>query len=180
MARTLREVLAELPESERKEILDLADAMYVEEMTLTELRKVRLGSQAELAQKLGIKQAAISRFERRADMHISKLRKMIDGMGGTLKIVARFPDRPDVSVNLFDALGTATEARKATSPRRPPDPQLPASSSPSPDWALAATRAQPRKRRSVVKAAAQSVELSGVAFKPGAKPRAQSRKSSSE
>jgi hypothetical protein len=60
----------------------------------------------KLAEKLGIKQAALSRLKRRSDMHISKLCRLIAGMGGTMKIVARFPGRGPVSVNLFDAIGS--------------------------------------------------------------------------
>jgi transcriptional regulator with XRE-family HTH domain len=106
MPRNVKDIIAKLPEPRRKAIMDAADAMYVEEMTLAELRKARLSSQAKLAEKLGIKQAALSRLERRSDMHISKLRRLIAGMGGTMKIVARFPGRGPVSVNLFDALGS--------------------------------------------------------------------------
>jgi hypothetical protein len=105
MPRNVKDILAKLPEARRKAIMDAADVMYAEEMTLAELRQVCLGPQAELAKKLGIQQAALSRLERRKDMHISKLKKLIAGMGGTLHIVAKFPDRPPVRVNLFDALG---------------------------------------------------------------------------
>jgi hypothetical protein len=85
--------------------MNAADAMYVEEMTLAELRQTRFGSQAELAKKLGIGQAALSRLEHRKDMHISNLRKLIDGMGGTMYILVKMKDRPPVRVNLFNALG---------------------------------------------------------------------------
>jgi hypothetical protein len=38
------------------------------------------------------KQAAISRFERRSDMHISTLREFISALGGRLQVIASFPD----------------------------------------------------------------------------------------
>src|SRR5690242_16086739 len=64
-----------------------------EEMTLQELREALHIQQGELGEMLGIKQAAVSRMERRNDMYLSSLRKAVEAMGGELVIIARFPDR---------------------------------------------------------------------------------------
>jgi len=61
------------------------------EMTLQELRKALGIEQGELGEMLGIKQAAISRMERRNDILLSSLRKAVEAMGGELIITARFP-----------------------------------------------------------------------------------------
>jgi hypothetical protein len=64
-----------------------------EEMTLQELREALHIQQGELGEMLGIKQAAVSRMERRNDMYLSSLRKAVEAMGGELVIIARFQDR---------------------------------------------------------------------------------------
>ena len=62
-----------------------------EEMTLQELRKSLGIEQGELGEILGIKQAAISRMERRNDILLSSLRKAVEAMGGgELVVIARF------------------------------------------------------------------------------------------
>lgn len=63
-----------------------------EEMTLYELREALNIQQDELGEVLGIGQAAVSRMERRRDMRLSNLRKVVEAMGGKLVIIARFPD----------------------------------------------------------------------------------------
>jgi len=63
-----------------------------EEMTLQELRKALGIEQGELGEMLGIKQAAVSRMERRNDILLSSLRKAVEAMGGELIITARFPN----------------------------------------------------------------------------------------
>jgi len=62
------------------------------EIRLTELRNALGVSQGELAQLMQKKQAAISRFERRSDMHVSTLREFITALGGRLEVIANFPD----------------------------------------------------------------------------------------
>ncbi len=62
------------------------------EMALDEVREARSMTQEHLAKLLGIKQAAVSKMERRADMYVSTLQSMIKAMGGTLRIVAVFPE----------------------------------------------------------------------------------------
>ena len=57
-----------------------------------------------MARTLGVKQAAVSKLERRTDMYVSTLRGLIEAMGGTLEIVARFPGRPPVRISQFEAL----------------------------------------------------------------------------
>ncbi|HQU91466.1 MAG TPA: helix-turn-helix transcriptional regulator [Pyrinomonadaceae bacterium] len=69
----------------------MADEMR-SEIRLTELRSALGVSQEELAQLMKKKQAAISRFERRSDMHISTLREFISALGGRLQVIASFPD----------------------------------------------------------------------------------------
>ena len=63
-----------------------------QEIRLTELRNALDITQEELGELLNKKQAAISRFERRSDMHISTLRAFVKALGGKLEIIARFPD----------------------------------------------------------------------------------------
>ena len=64
----------------------------LEEMPLDELRLAREMTQEHLAQLLRVKQASVSKMERRADMYISTLQHMIEAMGGKLEIVAIFPE----------------------------------------------------------------------------------------
>ncbi len=104
MAINSKERFAQLPEPRRKAILAEADRLIAEELTLAELREARRRSQAELAQKLGVQQSAVSRIERRTDMYLSTLTGMVEAMGGTLEIIARFPDRPPVRINQLKAL----------------------------------------------------------------------------
>jgi transcriptional regulator with XRE-family HTH domain len=138
MPRNVNEILAKLPEPRRKAILAGADAMLAEEMTLAEIRKMILGSQAALAKKMGIKQAAVSRLERRANIHLSTLKQLIGAMGGEMKIVAQFAGRPGVVVSLHDAFDVGAIAATTSPSKR----QKAATST------LAPTLASARRRRS--------------------------------
>lgn len=73
------------------------------QMPLQELRQARSLSQERLADLLGVKQASISKLERRTDMYISTLRSFIQAMGGELEIIARFPDGA-VQITQFESL----------------------------------------------------------------------------
>jgi DNA-binding XRE family transcriptional regulator len=63
-----------------------------ESVRLAELRRTQGLSQAELAERAGVKQANISRIEGRDDLKVSTLAKIVNAMGDTLSIRARFPD----------------------------------------------------------------------------------------
>ncbi len=79
------------------------------EMALDEVREARALTQEHLAKLLGIKQSAVSKMERRADMYVSTLQAMIRAMGGTLQIVAVFPEGK-VEIDQFRKLGRTREA----------------------------------------------------------------------
>ncbi len=70
------------------------------EMDLAGMRRALKLSQEELAETLGVGQAAVAKLEKRADMYVSTLRRFIEAMGGDLEIVARFPDH-DVTIKNF-------------------------------------------------------------------------------
>ena len=76
---------------ERNARVEAETNRLLEEMTLRELREVLNIQQEELGELLGVKQAAVSRMERRIDIHLSSLRKAIEAMGGELILIARFP-----------------------------------------------------------------------------------------
>lgn len=62
------------------------------EMPLQELRQALRLSQVELGALLQVEQPAIAKLEKRTDMYVSTLRRVIEAMGGRLRIVAEFPD----------------------------------------------------------------------------------------
>ena len=72
-------------------------------MALQELRQSRDMTQKQLAELLNINQAALSKMENQSDMRLSTLRKVLEAMGGKLKLVAEFPEE-DVIINQFELM----------------------------------------------------------------------------
>lgn len=75
-----------------------------EEMALSDVRRALEISQEELAGRLAVKQPAVAKLERRGDMHVSKLRGLIEAMGGRLRVVAEFP-QGEVTITNFSGSG---------------------------------------------------------------------------
>ena len=75
-------------------------------MPLHELRQAMQMSQDQLARELRVKQANISKIERRTDMYISTLRSYIQAMGGDLEIIARF-SHGSIKIDQFEDLKSA-------------------------------------------------------------------------
>lgn len=72
-------------------------------LPLAELRHARQLSQSQLAEELSIKQPAVAKIEKKADMYISTLRRVVKAMGGELEINARFSDGV-VRINQFEEI----------------------------------------------------------------------------
>lgn len=101
---TLTERLDRLPRARRKKVEERAKALIAEEMSLRDLRKARKQTQVRVAKELGINQENVSRIEKRSDLLLSTLSGYVEAMGGTLRLVAEFPDRPPVALTGIAAL----------------------------------------------------------------------------
>ena len=96
MSRNVNDIINELSPGRRKKVEARAAQLIAEEMTLQELRRARKLSQVRVAKELGIGQEGVSKIEKRADLMISTLRKTVEAMGGSLSLIAEFPDRDPV------------------------------------------------------------------------------------
>ena len=99
MGLNVEDMIAGLDPAERRKVEELAAEFISEEMTLRELRKARHLTQVSVARELGISQDAVSRMEQRSDLLLSTLRRTVEAMGGSLSLIARFPDRPPVELS---------------------------------------------------------------------------------
>jgi transcriptional regulator with XRE-family HTH domain len=114
VARSLDQVLANLPARRRARIERRADELA----TLKQLRRAAERTQEDLAASLGVGQDTVSRIERRNDMLLSTLRRYVNAMGGTLELVARFPDRPPLVLEALGTRGAGAARRPAAGKRR--------------------------------------------------------------
>ena len=115
-ARNFNELRAKMSPERRARNEEAAKRMRAE-MPLDQLRAARELTQENLAEILGVNQAAISKLERRTDMYISTLARFVEAMGGTLDIRAIFPEGAVSLRHLADDPGNGSEPRK-TSPRK--------------------------------------------------------------
>lgn len=90
---------------ERRAKIESQKVELREEMALHALRKAIGASQEVVAHSLGVKQPAIAKMERRTDIRIQSLRRMIEAMGGTLEISARFQNGK-VRITNYNDTGT--------------------------------------------------------------------------
>src|SRR5882757_637586 len=114
MARTLDQVIAALPAKQQQEIEAKAALLIEEEMTLRDLRKAHELTQERMAEALNMSQDGVSRLEKRSDFLLSTLRSYVEAMGGSLTLVAEFPNRKPISIRGLDTL----QPRNASAPRR--------------------------------------------------------------
>jgi transcriptional regulator with XRE-family HTH domain len=100
MAKSFKELKETMSSQRREKIEERAQAILLC-MALHELRQARHLTQQDLATILNVNQAALSKMENQTDIRVSTLRKLLSAMGGTLKIVAEFPEG-DVVINQFE------------------------------------------------------------------------------
>ena len=92
----LEEILQAMPEERRQRIEQRAAELIAEEMNLREVRRLRKLTQTHLSKKLKIGQEGVSRIEKRSDLYLSTLRSYVEGVGGELILMVRFPEQPPV------------------------------------------------------------------------------------
>ncbi|TSA11503.1 MAG: helix-turn-helix domain-containing protein [Comamonadaceae bacterium] len=105
MAKKLEQLMADLPAKRPAAIEARAGNLA----TLKDLRRAAQQTQQDLAAALGVGQDTISRLEKRSDMLLSTMRRYVEAMGGTLELVAQFPNRPPV---VIDHLPPTTRSEK--------------------------------------------------------------------
>ena len=93
-----KDFLARFSTDECAAIEARAQALMAEELTLRDLRKALELTQVQLGTTLGIGQEQISRMEQRTDLLLSTLASYVDAMGGKLRLLVEFPDRPPVAL----------------------------------------------------------------------------------
>lgn len=97
--------MKKLSDDDRELVLAMAKELIAEEKTLRQIRRAREYSQATLAEVLGMNQGDLSKFERRTDAYLSTIRRYIEAMGGTLELVATFPDTGPVKIINIGEIG---------------------------------------------------------------------------
>jgi transcriptional regulator with XRE-family HTH domain len=115
MPTNVNDIIGKLSPSQRKKVSARVARLIAEEMTLRELRRARKLTQVRMAKTLGITQDSVSRLEKRSDLLLSTLRKTVEAMGGSLSLVAEFPDRAPV---VLSRIGDAAPERWPKGARR--------------------------------------------------------------
>jgi len=89
MARKFSELTAKLPKEVQENIKKRVEA-NVEEILMSEMRKLAGFTQKKLADKMGITQSALSQLENQPDPHLSTLSRMVKALGGELEISVKY------------------------------------------------------------------------------------------
>jgi transcriptional regulator with XRE-family HTH domain len=117
--RNINQIIRGLSPERRAKVSSRANELIGEEMALQHVRKALDLTQEQMAKLLGIGQDSVSRIESRSDMLISTLQSYIEAMGGSLKVIAEFPDGRAVLSGLgAEQTNRRTKGRPAA-PKRP-------------------------------------------------------------
>ena len=110
MVTTLKDKMKTVSAPRRKRIETRASELVAEEMSLRELRHAYRLTQQHIAAFLGIGQEGVSRLEKRSDLLISTLCGYVEALGGQLRLVAEFPNRPPIFLTELTAMGQRSPA----------------------------------------------------------------------
>lgn len=111
MATTLKDKMNALTSERRRKVDARVAMLIVEELSLRDLRRAHELTQENVGESLGIGQEGVSRLEKRADLLISTLRSYVEAMGGHLRLIAEFPNRPPVVLTGLATMENNTPGR---------------------------------------------------------------------
>jgi transcriptional regulator with XRE-family HTH domain len=116
------QVLGRLPAGRQARINLRAAQLIAQEVGLSELRKAKRVTQEQLAKRIGGRQVYISRFEKRSDVRLSKLREYVEALGGDLELMVTFPDRSAYTLGGYKGREEPSpdRSRRAQKPRMRP------------------------------------------------------------
>ena len=113
--KTLEQKLNEISPERQKKIKVRTRELVAREMSLRELRHAVNKTQKTVARTLNMGQEGISRLEKRSDLLLSTLRNYVEAVGGSLTLVAQFPDQEPIAI---EGLGEVVTAEKEKAKRR--------------------------------------------------------------
>ncbi len=119
MAKTLEQKMASLSPVRRRKVVARTTELIAEEQSLRDLRCALTRTQERVAEDLGIGQEGVSRLEKRSDLLISTLRGYIEALGGSLRLVAEFPNRPPVILSGLAAVADRARVESRGKGRTP-------------------------------------------------------------
>ena len=96
--KTLEQKLNEISPERQKKIKVRTRELVAREMSLRELRHAVNKTQKTVARTLNMGQEGISRLEKRSDLLLSTLRNYVEAVGGSLTLVAQFPDQEPIAI----------------------------------------------------------------------------------
>jgi transcriptional regulator with XRE-family HTH domain len=96
---------------------DMAEADRTYPMGLAALRQAAELTQVELARRMGVTQAAISRMEQPHDLLLSTLNAYLQAIGGTARMIVSFADGHEATLDLSQ-LALPPDTRTGSSPWR--------------------------------------------------------------
>ena len=92
-----------------------------DEPTREMLAKARKQTRAYLAKKRKVNKGTVRRIEKRTDLYLSTLRSYVEGVGGELTLMVRFPDQPPVFLAGLGENETRKKAKRML--ERAPNPK---------------------------------------------------------
>jgi transcriptional regulator with XRE-family HTH domain len=113
--KTLEQKLKGISPKRREKIAARTRELVAREMSLRELRHAVSKTQKTVARTLNMGQDGVSRLEKRSDLLLSTLRNYVEAVGGSLTLVAQFPDQEPIAIS---RLGDIVSAKENEKPKR--------------------------------------------------------------
>ncbi|HEY6770295.1 MAG TPA: transcriptional regulator [Candidatus Sulfotelmatobacter sp.] len=110
--KTLEEKLKEISPKRQEKIKARTRELAAREMSLRELRHAVNKTQKTLARTLNMGQDGVSRLEKRSDLLLSTLRNYVEAVGGSLTLVAQFPDQEPIAIGRLGDIAVVRENEK--------------------------------------------------------------------
>jgi len=110
--KTLEQKLKEINPTRREKIKARTRELVARELSLRELRHAVNKTQKTVARTLNMGQDGVSRLEKRSDLLLSTLRNYVEAVGGSLTLVAQFPNQEPIAIGGLGDIVAAKEDGK--------------------------------------------------------------------
>ncbi|WP_204106183.1 MULTISPECIES: XRE family transcriptional regulator [Spirulina sp. CCY15215] len=98
MPKNLSDIIANFPPERQNKIKKRSEQLIAEYRILQDIQKARKLTREHLSDSLGISQDSLDQLEEQTDLFLSTLRNYVREMGGSLQLIAKFPDCPSVEL----------------------------------------------------------------------------------